>query len=209
MSQRPINATIPYPQIIEMTHRGERSWDLFSRLLKDRIVFLGTEIDDDVANVLIAQLLYLESDDPEKEVMLYINSPGGVMTAGLAIYDTMQYVRCPISTLCLGQACSMASLLLCAGQPGRRHVMPNSRILLHQPLGGAQGQETDIAIHAREILHLRHRTNEIYAKHTGQDVAKIRRDTERDFYLGAEEAKAYGLVDTVVTRLGDAARATP
>jgi ATP-dependent Clp protease, protease subunit len=200
MNDRPENSLIPYPQIIETTHRGERSWDLFSRLLKDRIVLLGSEIDDDVANVLIAELLYLESEDPDKEIMLYINSPGGVMTAGLAIYDTMQYIRCPIATLCLGQASSIASLLLCAGMRGRRYAMPNARVLLHQPLGGAQGQATDIEIHAREILHLRHRLNEIYAFHTSQDVAKIKKDSERDYYLGADEAMAYGLIDEVVHR---------
>ncbi len=206
MNDRPENNFIPYPQIIEMTHRGERSWDLFSRLLKDRIVFVGTEIDDDVANVLIAQMLFLESDDPEKDVMLYINSPGGVMTAGLAIYDTMQYIRCPISTLCLGQASAIASLLLCAGTHGRRYATPNARILLHQPLGGTQGQATDIEIHAREILDLRQKLNAIYALHTGQDAAKIKKDSERDFYLGAEEAKAYGLIDEVLDRTTGHAR---
>ncbi len=200
MNARPENSIIPYPQVIEMTHRGERTWDLFSRLLKDRIVFVGSEIDDDVANVLIAQLLFLESDDPDKDIMLYINSPGGVMTAGLAIYDTMQYIRCPVSTLCLGQASSIASLLLCAGTRGRRYAMPNARVLLHQPLGGTQGQATDIEIHAREILQLRRKLNEIYALHTGQDAAKIKSDSERDYYLGAEQAVAYGLVDEVLER---------
>jgi ATP-dependent Clp protease protease subunit len=190
---------IPYPQVIETTHRGERSWDIFSRLLKDRIVFLGTEVNDDVANIIIAQLLYLESEDPDKEIMLYINSPGGVITSGLAIYDTMQYIRCPVSTLCLGMAASMASVLLCAGTTGRRLALPNSRILLHQPLGGARGQATDIEIHAKEILYLRQKLTDIYVKHTGQDSEKIRRDTERDFYLSAEDSKAYGLIDEVVT----------
>ena len=190
---------IPYPQVIETTHRGERSWDIFSRLLKDRIVFLGTEVNDDVANIIIAQLLYLESEDPDKEIMLYINSPGGVITSGLAIYDTMQYIRCPVSTLCLGMAASMASVLLCAGTTGRRLALPNSRILLHQPLGGARGQATDIEIHAKEILYLRQKLTDIYVKHTGQDAEKIRRDTERDFYLSADDAKAYGLIDEVVT----------
>jgi ATP-dependent Clp protease protease subunit len=207
MNDRPRNSFIPYPQVIETTHRGERSWDIFSRLLKDRIVFLGTEVNDDVANIVIAQLLYLESEDPDKEIMLYINSPGGVITAGLAIYDTMQYIRCPISTLCLGLAASMASVLLCAGTPGRRLALPNSRILIHQPLGGVRGQATDIEIHAREILHLRHKLNEIYVKHTKQDVAKIKSDTERDFYMGAEEAKVYGLIDEVVAQRKDAIRA--
>ena len=190
---------IPYPQVIETTHRGERSWDIFSRLLKDRIVFLGTEVNDDVANIIIAQLLYLESEDPDKEIMLYINSPGGVITSGLAIYDTMQYIRCPVSTLCLGMAASMASVLLCAGTKGRRLALPNSRILLHQPLGGARGQATDIEIHAKEILYLRQKLTDIYVTHTGQDSEKIRRDTERDFYLSAEDSKTYGLIDEVVT----------
>jgi ATP-dependent Clp protease, protease subunit len=190
---------IPYPQVIETTHRGERSWDIFSRLLKDRIVFLGTEVNDDVANIIIAQLLYLESEDPDKEIMLYINSPGGVITSGLAIYDTMQYIRCPVSTLCLGMAASMASVLLCAGTKGRRLALPNSRILLHQPLGGARGQATDIEIHAKEILYLRQKLTDIYVNHTGQESEKIRRDTERDFYLSADDSKAYGLIDEVVT----------
>ena len=202
MTERTTDAHIPYPQVVETTFRGDRSWDIYSRLLKDRIILLGTEIDDDVANVICAQLLYLESEDPEKEVMLYINSPGGVMTSGLAIYDTMQYVRCPISTLCIGQASSMASLLLSAGTHGRRYSLPSARILIHQPLGGAQGQASDIEIHAREILHLRLRLNEIYAVHTRQDVAKIKKDTERDFYLSAAEARDYGLIDEVVERRG-------
>lgn len=197
---------IPYPQVIETTHRGERSWDIFSRLLKDRIVFLGTEVNDDVANIIIAQLLYLESEDPDKEIMLYINSPGGVITSGLAIYDTMQYIRCPVSTLCLGMAASMASVLLCAGTKGRRLALPNSRILLHQPLGGARGQATDIEIHAKEILYLRHKLTDIYVKHTTQDAEKIRRDTERDFYLSADDAKSYGLIDEVVTGRKEAAK---
>jgi len=203
MIERPKSSFIPYPQVIETTHRGERSWDIFSRLLKDRIVFLGTEVNDDVANIVIAQMLYLESEDPDKEVMLYINSPGGVITAGLAIYDTMQYVRCPISTLCLGLAASMASVLLCAGTPGRRFALPNARILIHQPLGGVRGQATDIEIHAKEILHLRHKLNEIYVKHTKQDIQKIKSDTERDFYMGADEAKSYGLIDEVVAHRKD------
>ena len=195
---------IPYPQVIETTHRGERSWDIFSRLLKDRIVFLGTEVNDDVANIIIAQLLYLECEDPDKEIMLYINSPGGVITSGLAIYDTMQYIRCPVSTLCLGMAASMASVLLCAGTTGRRLALPNSRILLHQPLGGARGQATDIEIHAKEILYLRQKLTDIYVKHTKQDFEKIRRDTERDFYLSADDAKTYGLVDEVVNNRKEA-----
>ena len=200
---RPANSFIPYPQVIETTHRGERSWDIFSRLLKVRIVFPGTDVNDDVANIVIAQLLYLESEDPDKEIMLYINSPGGVITAGLAIYDTMQYIRCPVSTLCLGQAASMASVLLCAGNKGRRLALPNSRILIHQPLGGVRGQATDIEIHAREILALRAKLNEIYHRHTGQSLERIQRDTERDYIMGAEEAKAWGLIDEVVTQRKD------
>ncbi len=203
--ERPSSTFIPYPQVIETTHRGERSWDIFSRLLKDRIVFLGTEVNDDVANIIIAQLLYLESEDPDKEVMLYLNSPGGIITSGLAIYDTMQYIKCPVSTLCLGQAASMASVLLCAGAKGRRLALPNSRIMIHQPLGGFRGQATDIEIHAREILHLRARLNEIYNRHTGQPIEKIKTDTERDFYLSAEDAKAYGLIDEVVIGRKEAA----
>lgn len=198
MDDRTPRNFIPYPQVIETTHRGERSWDIFSRLLKDRIVFLGTEINDDVANIVIAQLLYLESEDPDKEIMLYVNSPGGVITAGLAIYDTMQYIRCPVSTLCLGQAASMASLLLCAGAKGRRLALPNARILIHQPLGGVRGQATDIEIHAREILRLRQRLTEIYIQHTNQTEERIRRDTERDYIMDAAESKAYGLIDEVV-----------
>ena len=198
MDDRTPRNFIPYPQVIETTHRGERSWDIFSRLLKDRIVFLGTEINDDVANIVIAQLLYLESEDPDKEIMLYINSPGGVITAGLAIYDTMQYIRCPVSTLCLGQAASMASLLLCAGAKGRRLALPNARILIHQPLGGVRGQATDIEIHAKEILRLRQRLTEIYIQHTAQTEERIRRDTERDYIMDAAESKAYGLIDDVV-----------
>jgi ATP-dependent Clp protease protease subunit len=199
MSEFPKSNFIPYPQVIETTHRGERAWDIFSRLLKDRIVFLGTEINDDVANIVIAQLLYLESEDPDKEIMLYINSPGGVISSGLAIYDTMQYVRCPISTLCLGFAASMASVLLCAGTQGRRFALPNARVMLHQPLGGARGQATDIEIQAREIGRLRQLLNEIYNKHTGQPIDKIKADTERDFYMSATDAKNYGLIDEVLS----------
>src|SRR6201991_2580481 len=191
-------AFIPYPQVVETTPRGERSWDIFSRLLNDRIVFLGTEINDDVANIIIAQLLYLESEDPDKEITLYINSPGGVITAGLAIYDTMQYVRCPVATVCLGQAASMGAVLLAAGAAGRRRALPNSRVMIHQPLGGFRGQATDIEIHAREILALRQRLNEIMANHTGQNVDKIKEDTERDRYLSAADAKEYGILDDVI-----------
>ncbi|MEM1417136.1 MAG: ATP-dependent Clp endopeptidase proteolytic subunit ClpP [Myxococcota bacterium] len=187
------------PVVVESTHRGERAWDIYSRLLKDRIVFLGTEVNDDVANAIIAQMLFLESDDPEKEITLYINSPGGVITAGLAIYDTMQYVRCPVSTVCLGQAASMAAWLLASGSTGLRRCLPNSRVMIHQPLGGVRGQATDIEIHAREIIQLRERMNRIMADHTGQPVEKIKEDTERDRYLSAEEAKEYGIIDEVVT----------
>ena len=187
------------PNVVEQTHRGERGWDIFSRLLKDRIVFLGTEVTDMVANSIIAQLLFLESEDPEKDVYMYINSPGGSVTAGLAIYDTMQYVRPKVSTICLGQAASMGALLLAAGEAGRRFVLPNSRILIHQPwTGGIGGQATDIEIQAREILKLRGTLNQILANHTGKDVEQIARDTERDNYMGGEEAVAYGLVDEVI-----------
>lgn len=194
--QRPMNAFIP--TVIETTHRGERAMDIYTRLLKDRIIFLGTEVDDFVANSIIAQLLFLESDDPDKEISLYINSPGGLVTAGLAIYDTMQYVRCPVSTLCLGQAASMAALLLCAGSKGMRRALPNSRVMIHQPLGGYRGQATDIEIHAREILSIKGKLNEIMASHTGRTVEEIARDTERDNFMSAERAKEYGLIDVVV-----------
>jgi ATP-dependent Clp protease protease subunit len=194
--QRPTNAFIP--TVIETTHRGERAMDIYTRLLKDRIIFLGTEVDDFVANSIIAQLLFLESDDPDKEISLYINSPGGLVTAGLAIYDTMQYVRCPVSTLCLGQAASMAALLLCAGGKGLRRALPNSRVMIHQPLGGYRGQATDIEIHAREILSIKGKLNEIMASHTGRTVEEIQKDTERDNFMSAERAKEYGLIDVVV-----------
>jgi ATP-dependent Clp protease protease subunit len=190
---------MPYiPFVVENTHRGESRWDLFSRLLKDRIVFLGDEVDDDIANAIIAQLLFLESEDPDKEVTLYINSPGGVITAGLAIYDTMQYIRCPVSTVCLGQASSMAAWLLAAGSPGLRRALPHSKVMIHQPLGGFSGQATDVAIHAQEILGMRKRMNTILARHTGQDVERIQQDTERDRYLSAPEAKEYGIIDDVI-----------
>ncbi|MCK9522698.1 MAG: ATP-dependent Clp protease proteolytic subunit [Proteobacteria bacterium] len=190
---------IPYPQIVEQTHRGERSWDIFSRLLKDRIVFLGSEVSDEVANIIVAQLLYLYSDNPDKEIMLYINSPGGSVNAGLAIYDTMMYIGCPISTICLGQAASMAAVLLCAGTKGRRFALPNSRVLIHQPLGGVRGQASDIEIHAREILRLRQRLNEILTENTGQEMTRIQHDTDRDFIMTAQEAQEYGLIDQVMT----------
>jgi len=191
-------AFIPYPQVVETTPRGERSWDIFSRLLNDRIVFLGTEINDDVANIIIAQLLYLESEDPDKEITLYINSPGGSITAGLAIYDTMQYVRAPVATLCIGLAASMAAWILAAGTKGLRRALPNSRVMIHQPLGGVRGQATDIEIHAQEILFIRERMNKILSRHTSQAVDKIKRDTERDKYLSAEDALAYGIIDSVI-----------
>ena len=190
---------IPYPQVVETTHRGERSWDIFSRLLKDRIVFLGSEINDDVANIVIAQFLFLESEDPDKEIMLYINSPGGVVTSGLAIYDTMQYVRCVVSTACIGQAASMGAILLGGGFKGKRMALPNSRILIHQPLGGVRGQATDIEIHAREMLHLKERLTDILQQATGQDRSKLKNDMERDFFMGAVQAKEYGLIDDVFT----------
>ncbi len=186
------------PNVVEQTHRGERGWDIFSRLLKDRIIFLGTAVNDQVANSIIAQLLYLESEDPEKEISLYINSPGGSVTAGLAIYDTMQYVKPPISTICLGQAASMGAVLLAAGEEGRRLSLPNSRILIHQPLmGGLSGQASDIDIQAREILKLRDTLTEILVRHTGQGEERIRKDTDRDYFMSAPEAEEYGLIDEV------------
>jgi len=188
---------IPYPQVVETTHRGERAWDIFSRLLKDRIVFLGTEINDDVANIIIAQFLFLESEDPDKDVQLYINSPGGVVTAGLAIYDTMQYVRCPVSTICIGQAASMGAVLLAAGSKGRRFALPHSRIMIHQPMGGARGQATDIEIQAREIRHLKDVLIQILVDATGKSSEQIAKDIDRDFYLGAAQAKDYGIIDEV------------
>ena len=188
------------PMVVEQTHRGERAYDIFSRLLKERIIFIGTPIDDNVANLIIAQLLFLEAEDPDKEIHVYLNSPGGVVTAGMAIYDTMQYVKCPISTLCMGQAASMGAVLLAAGEKGKRFALPNARIMIHQPLGGFQGQASDIEIHAREILRMREELNRILAFHCGQDVKKVAFDTERDYFLGAEEAKEYGLIDEVVDR---------
>jgi ATP-dependent Clp protease protease subunit len=187
------------PTVIEQTHRGERGWDIFSRLLKDRIIFLGTPVNDEVANIIIAQLLFLESEDPDKDINLYINSPGGVVSAGLAIYDTMQYVRCDVSTICMGQAASMGAFLLAAGCQGKRFCLPHSRILIHQPLGGFQGQATDIEIHAKELLRTRHMLNELLAKHTNQPIDRIKVDTERDYFMGPGEAKEYGLVDEVLT----------
>lgn len=189
------------PTVIEQTHRGERGWDLFSRLLKDRIVFLGREIDDDLANVIIAQLLFLDSEDPDKDIVLYINSPGGSFTAGLCIYDTMQFVHCDVATVCMGQAASMASFLLAAGAKGKRFMLPHATVMIHQPLAGFRGQATDIEIHAREIMRARQTINDLYAKHTGQAVDKIARDTDRDNFMTSEDAKAYGLVDEVLNTL--------
>jgi ATP-dependent Clp protease protease subunit len=188
------------PFVVEQTHRGERSYDIYSRLLKDRIVFLGTPVDDDVANVVIAQMLFLESEDPDKEINLYINSPGGSVTAGLAIYDTMQYVKPPVSTICMGQAASMGALLLSAGAKGRRLSLPHSRIMIHQPSGGFGGQASDIELHAKEILRLKAKLNEILMKHTGQPLERIEKDTDRDYFMGAGEAKEYGLIDEVVIK---------
>ena len=187
------------PIVIETTGRTERAYDLYSRLLKDRILILGTAIDDYVANLVCAQLLFLESENPEKEINMYINSPGGSVTAGLAIYDTMQYISSPVATLCLGQAASMGALLLTAGAKGMRYALPNSRILIHQPMGGFQGQATDIDIQAREIIRLKEKLSEILASHTGADLAKVRHDTERDYFMSAQEAVDYGLIDKILS----------
>jgi len=195
-----IEANVIYPHVVETTHRGERSWDIFSRLLKDRIVFLGSAVDDDVANIIIAQFLFLESEDPDKDIQLYINSPGGVVTAGLAIFDTMEYVKSPVSTICIGQAASMGALLLCAGEKGRRYALPHSRIMIHQPLGGARGQATDIEIQAREIRHMKDVITDILVSATGKTREQIASDIERDFYLGAGQAKEYGLIDEIFIR---------
>ncbi|MGC2433160.1 MAG: ATP-dependent Clp endopeptidase proteolytic subunit ClpP [Desulfobaccales bacterium] len=188
------------PMVVEQSSRGERAYDIYSRLLKDRIVFLGTAINDDVANLVIAQLLFLEAEDPDKEINFYINSPGGMVTAGMAIYDTMQYIKSPVATLCMGQAASMGALLLSAGAPGKRFALPHARILIHQPLGGFQGQATDVDIQAREILRLREELNGIMAHHTGQPIDQIHHDTERDFYMSGEQAKKYGLIDDVIIK---------
>jgi ATP-dependent Clp protease protease subunit len=188
------------PMVVEQSSRGERAYDIYSRLLKDRIVFLGTAINDDVANLVIAQFLFLEAEDPDKEINFYINSMGGMVTAGMAIYDTMQYIKSPVATLCMGQAASMGALLLAAGAPGKRFALPHARILIHQPLGGFQGQATDVDIQAREILRLREELNEIMAQHTGQPIDQINRDTERDFYMSGEQARNYGLIDDVIIK---------
>jgi ATP-dependent Clp protease protease subunit len=189
------------PMVVEQSAKGERAYDIYSRLLKERIIFVGTPIDDQEANTIIAQLLFLSAEDANKDAYMYINSPGGVVTAGMAIYDTMQYIKTPISTICLGQAASLGALLLTAGTKGKRFVLPNARIMIHQPLGGAQGQATDVEIQTKEILRMKKLLNEILARHTGQPLAKIEKDTDRDFYMGAEDAVKYGLVDEVISSL--------
>lgn len=188
------------PIVVEQTSRGERSYDIYSRLLKERIIFLGTAVDDYVANLIIAQLLFLESEEPDKDINFYINSPGGVVTSGLAIYDTMQYIKPDVQTICIGQAASMGALLLCAGTNGKRYALPHSRILIHQPMGGFQGQATDIEIHAREILRMRSELNHILVMHTGQPLERIESDTERDYFMGGTEAREYGIIDHVISR---------
>ncbi len=194
---------ISMPYVIEQTSRGERVYDIYSRLLKDRIIFLGTAIDDVVANLLIAQLLFLESEDPEKEINFYINSPGGIVTAGLAVYDTMQYIKSDITTVCIGQAASMGAVLLSSGTKGKRYSLPNSRILIHQPMGGSQGQASDIAIQAKEILRMKDTLNKILALHTGKELKQIQKDTDRDFFMSGKEAKKYGIIDHVITSRDD------
>ena len=196
-------ATIYPPYVIERSSRGERTYDIFSRLLMDRIIFLGTPINDDVSNIIIAQLLFLEADNPEREVSIYVNSPGGSVSAGLAIYDTIQYMKAPVSTICMGLAASLGAFLLAAGRPGRRLALPHSRIMIHQPSGGAQGTAADIEVQAKEILYLRAKMNELMSKHTGRPVEQIERDIERDKFMSADEAKAYGIIDTIVTHRGE------
>ncbi|MCX8043920.1 MAG: ATP-dependent Clp endopeptidase proteolytic subunit ClpP [Desulfobacterota bacterium] len=188
------------PMVIEQTNRGERAYDIYSRLLKDRIIFLGGPIDDHVANIVIAQMLFLESEDPEKDINMYINSPGGHVTSGLAIYDTMQYLKCPVATLCFGQAASMGAVLLAAGAHGKRYALPHARILLHQPMGGFQGQAADIDIHAREIIRMREEIEQILVRHTGQPLDKIHQDTDRDFFMSGEQAREYGIIDKVIVK---------
>jgi ATP-dependent Clp protease protease subunit len=188
------------PMVVEQTSRGERAYDIYSRLLKDRIVFIGSPIDDDVANLVIAQLLFLEAEDPDKDINVYINSPGGIVTAGMAIYDTMQFIKPPVATVCIGQVASMAAVLLAGGAQGKRTALPNARILIHQPMGGTHGQATDIKIQAEEILRMREHLNGILAKHTGQPMERIAADTERDYYMSADQAKAYGIIDQVVAK---------
>jgi len=188
------------PIVVEQTSRGERSYDIYSRLLKDRIVFLGEAINDYISSLIIAQLLFLEAEDPDKDIYLYINSPGGIVTSGLAIYDTMQYIKPDVATICIGQAASMGSLLLAAGAPGKRSTLPNSRIMIHQPMGGFQGQASDIIIHANEIIKMKDRLNEIYSRHTGQKLDKISKDVDRDYFMGADESKEYGIIDKVIVK---------
>src|ERR1700730_15119211 len=191
---------IPNPYVIERSSRGERSYDVYSRLLMDRIIFLGTSINDDVANMIIAQMLYLDADNPGRDIYLYLNSPGGNVSSGMAIYDTMQFLRSPVNTICMGMAASMASFLLAAGRAGRRSALPHARIMIHQPSGGAQGSASDIEIQAKESIYLRSQMNSLYAKHTGRPVEQIERDMERDFFMSAEEAKGYGIIDSVITQ---------
>ncbi|MDD5659347.1 MAG: ATP-dependent Clp protease proteolytic subunit [Actinomycetota bacterium] len=197
---KPISSDYLIPMVIEQTNRGERSFDIYSRLLKERIIFLGTAIDDNIANVVMAQLIHLDAEDPEKDIQIYINSPGGVVTAALAIYDTMQFMKSKISTICIGQAASAAAVLLLSGEKGKRFILPNARVLLHQPSGGVEGTTMDIEIHTREMIRIRDSLNNIIAKHTGQDIKKVSKDIERDFILTAEEAKEYGIVDEVIYR---------
>jgi len=191
------------PMVIEQTSKGERSYDIYSRLLKDRIIFLGSAMSDEIANLIIAQLLFLESDDPDKDISFYINSPGGVVTAGLAVYDTMQYIKCDVATVCVGQAASMGALLLTAGTTGKRSALPHARIMIHQPLGGFQGTASDISIHAKEILQVKQTLNEILAQHTGKDMEQIQEDTDRDFFMSGQEAKEYGILDNVMKNRDD------
>jgi ATP-dependent Clp protease, protease subunit len=188
------------PIVVEQSGRGERSYDIYSRLLKDRIIFLGGSIDDQIANLIIAQLLFLEAEDPDKDIHLYINSPGGVVTSGMAIYDTIQYIKAPVSTICVGQAASMAALLLAAGEKGKRYSLKNSRIMIHQPLGGFQGQATDIHIHAQEILRMKESLSRLLADHSGQPLEKVANDTERDYFMSGEDAKSYGIIDEIISR---------
>ncbi len=197
------------PFVVEQSGRGERAYDIFSRLLKDRIVFIGTPIDDSIANLVIAQLLFLEAEDPDRDINLYINSPGGVVTAGLAIYDTMQFIKPDVATICMGQAASMGALLLCAGAAGKRSALPHSRVMIHQPLGGSQGQATDIEIYTKEILVIRSELNKILVRHTGQPLEKIEHDTDRNYFMSAEEARAYRIVDKVITKPEAASKPAP
>ncbi|NQD38714.1 ATP-dependent Clp endopeptidase proteolytic subunit ClpP [Permianibacter sp. IMCC34836] len=200
MSQLPPEIAQLVPMVVEQTARGERAFDIYSRLLKERIIFLTGPVEDHMANLVVAQLLFLEAENPDKDISLYINSPGGVITAGMSIYDTMQFIKPDVSTLCIGQACSMGAFLLAGGAKGKRHCLPNARVMIHQPSGGAQGQATDIEIHAREILKMRENLNQLMAEHTGRSLAEIQRDTERDYFMSAEEALEYGLVDSVLNK---------